>query len=85
MWRDKQIKFLTESEFSESELINVLKEDCSNFENNSEKKILQQIIDDFEKKDFSLFLLSAIYLSLILVAKLINITIVFASIVNSFW
>ena len=35
MWRDKQIKFLTESEFSESELINVLKEDCSNFENNS--------------------------------------------------
>ena len=54
MWRDKQIKFLTESEFSESELINVLKEDCSNFENNSEKKILQQIIDDFEKKDFSL-------------------------------
>ena len=43
MWRDKQIKFLTESEFSESEFINVLKEDCSNFENNSEKKILQQI------------------------------------------
>ena len=52
MWRDKQIKFLTESEFSESEFINVLKEDCSNFENNSEKKILQQIIDDFEKKRF---------------------------------
>ena len=54
MWRDKQIKFLTESEFSEFELINVLKEDCLNFENNSEKKILQQIISDFEKKDFSL-------------------------------
>ena len=51
MWRDKQIKFLTESEFSEFELINVLKEDCLNFENNSEKKILQQIISDFEKKE----------------------------------
>ena len=38
MWRDKQIKFLTESKFSEFELINVLKEDCFNFENNSEKK-----------------------------------------------
>ena len=54
MWRDKQIKFLSESKFSESKIINVLKEDYSNFKNNSEKKILQQIIDDFEKNNFSL-------------------------------
>ena len=38
MWRDKQIKFLSESKFSESKIINVLKEDYSNFKNNSEKK-----------------------------------------------
>ena len=30
MWRDKQIKFLTESKFSESKIIDVLKEDYSN-------------------------------------------------------
>ena len=43
MWRDKQIKFLTESKFSESKIINVLKEDYSNFKNNSEKKYYRKL------------------------------------------
>ena len=54
MWRDKQIKFLTESKFDPAQIINVLKQDYSKLENNSDRKILQTIIQNFERKNFSL-------------------------------
>jgi len=52
MWRDKQIKFLTESKFDPAQIINVLKQDYSKLENNSDRKILQTIIQNFEGKIF---------------------------------
>ena len=54
MWRDKQIKFLTENKFDIAQIINVLKQDYSKLENNSDRKILQTIIQDFERENFSL-------------------------------
>jgi radical SAM protein with 4Fe4S-binding SPASM domain len=54
VWRDKQIKFLTQNKFDEAQIINVLKQDYSKLENHSERKILQAIIHDFETKKFSL-------------------------------
>ena len=38
MWRDKQIKFLTENKFDITQIINVLKQDYSKLENNSDRK-----------------------------------------------
>ena len=37
MWRDKQIKFLTENKFDITQIINVLKQDYSKLENNSDQ------------------------------------------------
>ena len=54
MWRDKQIKFLTESKFSESEIINTLEEGFSKIHNKLDKEILGRIINDFKANDFSL-------------------------------
>ena len=54
MWRDKQIKFLTESKFSESEIINILEEDFSKIHNKLDEEILGRIINDFKANDFSL-------------------------------
>lgn len=54
MWRDKQIKFLTESKFSESEISEFLKESRPNIRNEADKEILDKIISDFSNNDFSL-------------------------------
>ena len=54
MWRDKQVKFLTQDKFDEIRIINVLKHDYDKLKNNSDRKILQAIIQDFENKKFSL-------------------------------
>jgi hypothetical protein len=64
MWRDKQIKFLTESKFSESEITEFLKESRSNIRNETDKMILEKIINN-EKSFFkkSLIIFSKIILS----------------------
>ena len=54
MWRDKQIKFLTQDKFDENRIITVLKHDYNKLKNNSDKNVLQDIIQDFENKKFSL-------------------------------
>lgn len=54
MWRDKQIKFLTESKFSESDIIDILEKDFSKMHNKAEKEILAKIINDFKENNFSL-------------------------------
>ena len=54
MWRDKQIKFLTESECSELGIINILEEYNLKIKDVKEKQILNQIINDFRENNFSL-------------------------------
>ena len=54
MWRDKQIKFLTESECSELGIINILEEYNLKIKGVKEKEILNQIINDFRENNFSL-------------------------------
>jgi len=54
MWRDKQIKFLTQSKFNESEITEFLKEQRNGIENKENREILEKIIYDFSKNDFSL-------------------------------
>ena len=54
MWRDKQIKFLTQDKFDENRIITVLKHDSNKLKSNSDKNALQDIIQDFENKKFSL-------------------------------
>lgn len=54
MWKKKHIKFLTKKDIDKPTLINVLKQNLDVIQDNTDKRILDNIINDFEKNNFSL-------------------------------
>jgi len=54
MWRDKHITFLSESESSEKEILQLLNDSKKTIKNSDDKIILDKIINNFEENDFSI-------------------------------
>ena len=53
-WKDKHITFLTKKNFDVEKIVNILKNDYKKFEKDNDIKILNFILENFNKGDFSL-------------------------------
>ena len=53
-WKDKHITFLTKKNFNVEEIIGILKNNYKKIEKEEDIKILDFILENFTKKDFSL-------------------------------
>ena len=54
MWKKKHVTFLTQNQIDKDKIISILEKFAPNSKNDSEKKIIMDILKNFKNNDFSL-------------------------------